>query len=328
MPIFGGIFIGRRHGAFDSTPSGGRVDDYVGPSNPPAGSYNSTLYGVTYPDDQGGATFYFSPNDTIIPSQTCDVDVLNDGNGGTYTDWNSVTNVNYLPQGTYFYTDTAVQNPAGVNSVEVPSGSFNYYDPQYVHPTYEHDGNGGYQSGADAGPYQYAFGTFISTESNNQTEVPIGSGNYYENGTTNDYVWDGTGQYTTATGGSYYTSGTIWEDYGNNVEVPSGSGIYYNDGLGTRYVWTGGGNYGVQSVGQLFPNGTLIYQNIGNTTTGVEVPYGSSNYFDSELVGDRFTWDGAGGYNQYASWYYDSGTYITNDGTYDYYWDGSGGYYT
>lgn len=278
MPIFGGIFVGRRFGAFDSTPAGGRVDDAVGPAFPPAGSYNSTLYGVTYPDDQGGATFYFAPNDTVIPSQTCDVDVLNDGNGGTYTYWASATNINYVPQGTHIYTDINVQDAAGFNSVEVPEGSGSFFDPEYVNPTYEHDGNGGYQSGAAAGPYLHPQGTVIYSPGNNQTEVPTGSGNWYDNGTYNQYVWNGSGGYSESTGGAF------------------------NTGVISEYV-ASTGNY-------------------------VEVPGASGNYFDTTNYGDRYTWDGSGGYNYTTVWYFDHGTFITNDGTYDYYWDGDGGYYS
>ena len=197
MPIFGGIFIGRRFGAFDSTPAGGRVDDAVGPAFPPAGSYNSTLYGVSYPITEGGASFYFSPTDSNVPSQTCDVDVLNDGNGGTYTHWASATNINYISAGTHFYTDTSSPSPAGINQVEVPVDSGQYYDPEYVNPTYEHDGIGGFQTGAHDGPYSWPDGTPVGVTFNNQTEVPSGSGVYYDNGSTTDYVWNGSGGYYT-----------------------------------------------------------------------------------------------------------------------------------
>ena len=85
--------------------------------------------------------------------------------------------------------------------------------------------------------------------------------------------------------------------------------------------------------GSQYPTGTLIFWgNVTSTSSAVEVPTGNGvNYFDSYVdSGDKYTWDWSYSppYVYEYSFYYPAGTFIYNDGTYDYYWDGSGGYYT
>lgn len=271
MPIFGGIFVGRRFGAFDSTPAGGRVDDAVGPSFPPAGSHNSTLYGQTYPIVEGGT--YVTVDGYDYPNQNADVDVLNDGNGGTYIDWTTADNIVYKT-GTFYNDGTPASNTiyipeldasftsfskdstdyshdgfGGVSAydvngqyatgsygiatgvqynypaIEVPYTSGNYFSPASSPDTEVFaDGAGGYYLAASGGTTYHT--GFITTGANYQTEVPSVSGNYYDNGTYPSYEWDGTGGYTTQTGGSYYAYG----------ELITNDGFY-------NYYWDGNGGY-------------------------------------------------------------------------------------
>lgn len=251
-----------------------------GAAFPPAGSYNSTLYGYSYPQAQGGETFYFPITATDFPSQKGDVDVLNDGSGGTYIDWSSITNIvykdssdpafyndgtagstdiyigelgasfnafswsstNYVHDGTGSYATYYVglqYQTSGYSygvatglqydypAIEVPSASGNYFSPAFSPDTECFaDGAGSYYIGASGGT-TYNTGV-ITTGANYQTEVPSMSGNYFDNGTYPSYEWDGTGGYTTQTGGSYYAYGDFITNYGGTDYYWDGSGGYYS----------------------------------------------------------------------------------------------------
>ena len=308
-----------------------------GAAFPPAGSYNSTLFGETYPVAQGGTDFANPVTSASVPNQICDVDVLNDGSGGTYIDWSSATNVQYKANGVVFYTDPTQQ----ASYTEVPSGSGNNVQNGTYNNEYFHDGTGSWSSGGINQSY-YMAGTDTYIESlnggNQQTEVPSGSGNYYDNGQFDGYTWDGSGGYNyPVTKGTYFPNGDetglTGLDVPNTQEVPIGSSNYYNTGEVNGYEWNGSGGYNYVQKESQYPTGTLIFWgNVTSTSSAVEVPTGNGvNYFDSYVVsGDIYTWDflNSPPYVYASSFYYPSGTFITNDGTYDYYWDGSGGYYT
>jgi hypothetical protein len=244
-----------------------------GAAFPPAGTYYDTQYGVEYPIAEGGL-YFTSPigANPLIPNQTCDVDREHDGSGGIVYDWTTATNVAYKVMGTYWGTDTTAQTPS--TPVEVPSGSGFYYDSGYDNPTYEHDGLGGWQNGLPVFAGYYANGTFIVQELSYQTEVPSGSGQYYDNGLVSNYVWNGSGGYTTATGGAYYNPGIIITLINDSTEVPSGSGQYYTNGMVHQYTWDGGGGYVYAFNGSYYSSGTFIYND------------GTYDYY----------WDGSGGY--------------------------------
>lgn len=351
------------------------------PSFPPAGSYNSTQFGIDYPVAQGGSAVQ-DPALNLYPSQICDVDVLNDGSGGTYIDWSSVTNIQYKAYGISYYTSPSPSN----SDIEVPSGSGVYYTAGSAYADYRHDGSGGYfQDWVNQTWYSNGTDTNIGSVNggDQQTEVPSGSGNYYSNGQFDGYTWDGSGGYNfPVTKGAYYSNGTdtnlagldspsytdvptgsgnnyangrvygyTWDGSGgynypvtkvayysngtdtnltpldvpNQLEVPSGSGNYFNDGTSVGYTWdgTGGYNYPV-TKGAYYSSGTVIFH-YDNT---VEVPSGSGQNFSNGTF-QEYRWDGSGGYNDTSGGsYYSYGTYITNYSGVDYYWDGAGGYYT
>ena len=70
---------------------------------------------------------------------------------------------------------------------------------------------------------------------NNLLEVPSGSGNYFSDGTSVGYTWDGSGGYNyPVTKGSFWPYGDVITYVLNNTEVPTGSGIDYNNGLSYR----------------------------------------------------------------------------------------------
>ncbi len=300
-------------------------------SFPPAGSYNSTLYGVEYPQSEGGSTFNHPVLVALVPNTVCDVDVENDGAGGTYTDWTTATNIQPTPFGTVFYLDTTPQ-PLGV---EVPSGSSAYYTGGTQQTEYIHDGNYSYTS-QGVNPSYFSMGTDTNIEliGNSQTtEVPSGSGNYYDNGQIDGYTWNGSGGYNyPVTKGAYWTTGDTVGLSGLNVveetEVPTG-GSLYGTGRTVIYTWDGSGGYNYPVYdGSYYPVDTLIWESVTYTSGSTDVPSGSGNYYDNTINGYQYLWNGSGGYNYNSSWYYPYGTFIYNDGTSDYYWDGTGGYYT
>jgi hypothetical protein len=300
-------------------------------SFPAAGTVLSTNYYYSYPISEGGN--YFTYNSQDWESQTVTVDVIANGSGGSSLDWSNERDIAYKAFGIGV---TFVVNNHAVGSVEVPSGSGNYYT-QGIQEGYNsfHDGSGGYYTESGGSFTNHPYGYLYLTQGNT-TEVPSGSGNYYDNGYTTNYIADGNGSYT-PTGGSGvpYAAGTDTGLTGLNVndtiEVPVGSGTYYNTGEITGYTWNGSGGYnsGV-SKGSRYPNGTLIWENVTGSSSQVEVPNGSAIYYDSMYTGDRYTILDSSyipPYSYYSSWYKPNGTFITNHYGIDYYWNGSGGFY-
>lgn len=318
------ISVGRSGGA--------SIFSLPGPvSFPPAGTILSTNSLYSYPTSEGGLSF--SWNSTSVESQTVTVDVVANGSGGSYLDWSNERDIAYKVNGASigFRAEYHISG-----SLEIPYGSGNSYPNQsYTGWDAFHDGSGGYyeQDGGTLAPLGYGY---VYYSENSTTEVPSGSGNYYNNGYTSDIVADGNYGWTNVAGsGVPYSAGTdtglTGLDVYNTIEVPVGSSSYYNTGEITGYTWNGSGGYnsGV-SKGSRYPNGTLIWESITGSTSSVEVPSGSAVYYDSMYTGDRYTiLDNSYSppYTYYSSWYKPYGTFIVNDGTYDYYWDGSGSFY-
>jgi hypothetical protein len=106
-------------------------------------------------------------------------------------------------------------------------------------------------------------------------------------------------------------------------QVPNGR---YNfdtlewDGTGGIYMGTGNMHVG----GEYYPDGTLQSD---EAEVNVEVPEGSGNYF-FDGRDNRWEWDGEGNIVLESGDYYPEGTHITNYADYDYYWDGTGGFYS
>lgn len=146
----------------------------VVPSYPAAGTTNTTLNNIEYPIAQGGAAVY---TDASYPSQLCSVILKNDGTGGTYIDWATVSNVSYRSYGNEInsysgsYSVTVSLYYGG--SVTVSSGSYG--------GTYYHDGYGGYyQTGSNS---YVSYGTYIADSndgSNYYTYYHDGGGGVYE----------------------------------------------------------------------------------------------------------------------------------------------------
>lgn len=294
---------------------------------PPYGTVIATYNNYEYPVAQGGQSFIY--NGTTYPNQTVTVNLIADGSGGSILNWAGVTNLAYKPDGTVF---TAT---SGVYTINV--GGIDYQSGTFVADV-AHDGLGWYTNINAINNYT-ASGTFIafvySPHGGGSLEVPFASGNYYNNGTYDgyDYYHDGNGSTYTQDAGTFtvHSAGYFYADGpALTTEVPSMSGNYYNNGANTTYVADGTGGYTTGVGGSYIAIGTVIFDIIsGSTGNYIEVPTGSTLYYYDQFYGDRYVWDGAGGYYQYTGqFYFVSGTFIGNDGNYNWYWDGVGGYYS
>jgi hypothetical protein len=272
-------FIGSGISSGDSHNGFGKIVSNPAGNFPPAGSYAGTLYGVEYPIELGGEFFANPVTNEDEPNQTCDVDELNDGSGGTYLDATSVTNINYIPTATLFATGGTFDSSQ--TPVEVPSGSGEYYDSEFSYTYYYHDGSGLYYTEVDHWQY-FSNGTNIVEDyTAYQIEVPNGSGNYFGTGKYDTYNWNGSGGVTTLTNqGSYYPNNTFIAAETNSTEVPSGSGTFMLNGTTTTWRWNGSGGITTTVSGSYYPYGTAIY-----------------SFYDEENSQEvYFKWNGSGGY--------------------------------
>lgn len=135
---------------------------------PAAGTFNSWLYGVAW---DSGPYVSIPENSTTYPTKNGDVIVKNDGAGGTYIDWATLTNVEYYANGImivtlsgnlYIYINTSCTSP--------PTQLAGYYNHAYYH-----DGNGDFTTGGSNSWYSY--GTLLYSE-----ECDYVTLNYYADG--------------------------------------------------------------------------------------------------------------------------------------------------
>jgi hypothetical protein len=172
------------------------------------------------------------------------------------------------------------------------------------------------------------FDTDLSSSTGTATvEVPDASGNYAPIG--DNYatrVHDGSGSWTTSSTTVFYPYNTLIYSLDNQAEVPSSSGTYYSNGTGVQYRADGVGSYFSSNVGSLYTAGEFIYENVTSTGNVTGLPSAASPI--GTYNGERYTWNGVGGYNTDYTWYVPYGTFIeAYSGDY-YYHDGAGSYYS
>lgn len=160
-----------------------------------------------------------------------------------------------------------------------------------------------------------------------QLELPYpGSGTYYPIGDNySTRVHDGGGSWSASSTTVYFPYNTVIATFDNQIEVPSSSGTYYDTGTSAQYKSDGVGGYYTATVGSLLPAGEFIYENVTSTNT-ISMPSGSSPV--GTYNGERYTWDGSGGYSTVYTWYVPYGTYIEDYDYSNYYHDGAGSYYS
>lgn len=338
-----------------------------GPSCPAAGTIEGYTALQEYPIAYGGSYFSNPLGGGNVPNQNATFAIKADGDCGTYTDYNTTGTYSYKPPG-IFATDNASPTVLYVNI-----GGSDYVGGN-SYPAYSHDGSGSYNSVTNT--IWYSYGTTLHSVSN-QTEVPVSSTNYYNNGTTLEYKSDNNGGYYSITTGSYISAGTLitqnitgetgtyvdingtyyyplytgnrytwgpseggytyfaeWpKPYGTFITsepsqsaVPDTGTTYYNNGKTTNYVWEGDGtNYTNTYTGSFYSAGTLVFENVTSTNT-ISMPSGSSPI--GTYYGDKYTWNGSGGYNYASTWYVSNGTFIEEYNGDNYYHDGNGSYYS
>jgi len=147
-------------------------------------------------------------------------------------------------------------------------------------------------------------------------------------GTYTDYATASNVQYKT--GNFLYTTNETHD--GSNVTLPYGLGTFPTQQFaGYDYTWNGSGGYVQYDYSALTTYSGQIgandYVNTQSMAGGYYVNVAGSNYLNGKYTyyyiaypGVYYGYDNAGSYNSY-------GSYITYDGTYSYYWDGTGGYY-
>jgi hypothetical protein len=189
---------------------------------PAAGTFNSWLYNVTYPIANGGADLIDPYNDFApTPSQYCDVQVENDGSGGTYTDWTTVTDIQYFAYGTVIFSSSPNTNYINISGT-------NYANGTYV-TNYIHNGSGG-ATQTEVYTYEVIDTLFVTLTQN--TTVYISTN-------CNGGIYATTGNYPQ----SYYSDGVggYYSTNGSTTYIGSGTEIYSEscyDSASDTYVTT------------------------------------------------------------------------------------------
>lgn len=334
-----------------------------GPSFPAAGTITGYTGLQEYPIVNGGTYFNNPFGGGSVPNQNATFAIRADGSGGTYTDFGTTGSTAYKPPG-IFATDTG--NPTvlyinisgsdyyGGNSYPAyshdGSGYYNsvtstvwsaygttlhsvsnqalingdYYD-NGTSSEYKSDGNGGWYS-ITTGSY-YSNGSLITQNISGETGtyVDLFGTYYYPVYQGNKYTWNGEGGYNYAAEWPK-PYGTAITASSSQTAVPDTTTNYYSNGKTTNYFWQGNGvDYYTTETGSFYSNGTLIFENV-SSTSGFSLS--SGNYPTGTYYGEKYTWNGSGGYNYYSTWYTPYGTFIEEyNGDY-YYHDGNGSYYT
>lgn len=303
---------------------------------------------ITY-DPSGESPTYFTASKVTV-------DVRADGIGGEYYDWANVRNMQYYADGTVIltnvqsgiyqvnvvgldfesgtYVSDLVHDGNGNYRYQTSSTYYNgyfytasaqphhetYYGQEYLVGThdveYYHNGSGGYTTQiVNIQPYQDY--TVVGGRSESiYMEVPSGSGNSFQSGSTSYevYVYQGFPTDSGAGNTSYTSSGTYITEYNGDNYYWDGNGYYYvsnTPAYGTPTGNSGGGTNYININGNDYENGSYSYTeyNDGNGGTYSDYSY-SYQYYGYQFFSEGVD-DGMGNY--YTVYYYS---------------DGNGSYYT
>lgn len=257
------------------------------------------------------------------------------GNGGMSVDGAPSEPPSYPPAGTILSTSYVVEFPSAYGGGTVYVNG-TYYPNQNCDVNLIADGVGGsYDDWANAFNIIYKpLGSSIYGEMGT-SYVTINGNNYSSGSYSNNYYHDGSGSYYSDGSSSYNTYGefiTSDSNSGSNtIYTPVGS-FAYESWSGYSYYHDGSGSYYSNMDGySQASDGTFIGTDSAGGTNQTEVPSGNSNYYTySSWSSIDYYFQLSG--NTYSSTYQgvmsaNYGDYITSDGTYTYYWDGTGGYY-
>lgn len=239
----------------------------------------------------------------------------------------------------------AYNTPYSAGTVMVVVNGVNYYSQFADFVTYADGAGGTFTAWENINYYGYTgtpFATLTYTSPYPQTSYyDFGGyvgGQYTQYYTQDFYLYDGSGSYTVEHPYlNYYSYGTFI------AQSSTPETMYYNGTSGpvptgrnelVDYKWDGSGGYFTAFAGysgSYYPNGTVVEygsSNMDNTNYINGNSYPNGTYTNT----DAWIHNGSGSIVQGSVYnlgsYYAYGTYITSDGMYNYYWDGSGGYYT
>ncbi|CAB4149844.1 hypothetical protein UFOVP543_37 [uncultured Caudovirales phage] len=227
----------------------------------------------------------------------------------------------YPPAGTFITAVCASQSDPNVASQTYYDANGTAFTGGYDLWEQYHDGYGGsywsnFGTGASNSPNAcyLPYGFYTNNNSGYYSVTWSACGSYGNFGPTGEYY-----EYSYSTGGGNFESGS-----GNQYYNPPANGdVIYDGGCCVVYYDGYNGYYTSDTCNPCPAYGEFVRD---ADDTYVEVPDGSGNYF---FDGNNNVWlaDGNCGEYFYYSGLYSSGTYITSSGGYDYYWNGSGGYY-
>jgi hypothetical protein len=335
----------------------------AGPDFPAEGTILSTLTNVTYPVEEGGAEGSYYPPEgglTTFPSQKCTVNLVADGAGGDYLDWENVTNVQFFENGVNIAYNVRQED----SSLYFEINGQNYVNGYRI-VSLVHNGYGG---ASESGVATYNT-TDVFYTGDVQVYHNLDGTDFHVGNTTREYRHDGYGGYTYSDGmPTYYYNGYSLGSFtvGVNTEIggnmyPIGNSYYevQSNGLGqavyanayTSYFSYGtyvatydGYNYYSDETGGTYTEPVPSYPEngteTGNTSSGTNyIDINGTQYENGSYSGTEYH-DGIGGtYWSYSYSYQSQGYVFTsswngtdeygNDLGYTYYYsDGNGGYTT
>jgi hypothetical protein len=243
--------------------------------------------------------------------------------------------VSYPEAGTILETLTSQTYPISEGGASVQHSGVNY--PSQNADVYRKaNGTGGdYLDWANAFNLTYKTGIFTSYSSSTANIVINGSSYGAGCTYTGDVEHDGSGGYNEINqGGGCASAGSLITSDSNSgsetIATPIGN-YAYETWTGNDWFHDGsGGYYSVKVNVSTQGNGAYIGNDGISGSSQTEVPNGSGNYYTyASWSSLNYYYNGSQGYYTSAVGYMSEsyGTYITNDGTYSYFWDGSGGFY-
>jgi hypothetical protein len=320
----------------------------AGPDFPAEGTILSTLTNVTYPVEEGGAQGSFTNQgggETLFASQKCSVNIVADGLGGQYTDWDNATNVQFFQSGEIIEENVRQDDSNLYFDVTMQS-----YVNGYIIVSVVHDGYGGatesgvtfYNTTAvfyegEAGVYYDLDGTSYQVGNATRAYSHNGTGGYTYSDNNTVYFYQG---YVVGSGSSVINTSIGGNDYAigsNSYEVHSdglGAAVYANTqtsyySYGTFITTYDGYNYYSDGYGGTYSEQVPSYPEsgteTGNYSSGTNyIDINGTQYENGTYSGTEYN-DGSGG--TYWSYSY-SYQYYGYEFTYGYYSDGNGGYYS
>lgn len=253
---------------------------------------NCASYGTYISGTSSDVTIYINELGSNYTAGSNYENIYADGNCGTYSE-----------SGTEWY-------PSGM--LLINSGGNNYFS----------NGSGGYYSESDGsgggGPSCDAYGTYISGSNSDATVYISEVGSNYTVGSYSEST------YADGNCGTYTSSGTNWYEYG--TYITNGNGYnFYSNGNGGYYSesdGSGGGGGGPSCDAY----GTYISGNGGDAS--VYISELSSSYTAGSYSESTYADGNCGTYTESSTSWYSYGTQIASDGSYNYYSDGNGSYYS